>query len=97
MSTIRRWRSATWSTGEQAGITGAGEATLEALAKGNRDYKERFGHVFLVCATGKTAEEMLALLEERIDNPPENELRIAAGEQAKVTQLRLKKLLEELT
>lgn len=89
--------TATWSTGEQAGITGASEATLEALAKGNRDYKERFGHVFLVCATGKTAEEMLALLEERIDNPPENELRIAAGEQAKITQLRLKKLLEELT
>ncbi|MBM4357744.1 MAG: decarboxylase, partial [Deltaproteobacteria bacterium] len=79
-----------------AGVTGASEATLEALARGNREYKERFGHVFLVCATGKTADEMLALLEERIDNPPENELRIAAGEQAKITTLRLAKLLDEL-
>jgi allantoicase len=88
--------AAGWSANEQAGVVGASEATLEALAKGNREYKERFGHVFLVCATGKSADEMLSLLEERIDNPPENELRIAAGEQAKITKLRLVKLLEEL-
>lgn len=88
--------TASWSSGEQAGVTGASEATLEALARGNRNYKERFGHVFLVCATGKTADEMLGLLEERIDNPAPNELRIAAGEQAKITKLRLAKLLEEL-
>jgi len=88
--------TASWSAGEQAGVTGASDATLEALAKGNRAYQEQFGHVFLVCATGKTADEMLALLEERLHNPPENELRIAAGEQAKITKLRLAKLVDEL-
>lgn len=88
--------TATWSSNEQSGVAAASEATLEALARGNRAYKERFGHVFLVCATGKSADEMLALLEERIDNPPENELCIAAGEQAKISKLRLAKLLDEL-
>jgi 2-oxo-4-hydroxy-4-carboxy-5-ureidoimidazoline decarboxylase len=58
----------------------------------NRAYHERFGFVFLVCATGKSADEMLTLLRARIDNPPEIELRIAAGEQAKITRLRLEKL-----
>lgn len=74
---------------EQAGVAGASEATLQALAKGNRLYKSRFGFIFIVCASGKTAFEMLSLLEERIDNDPAAELRIAAGEQAKITALRL--------
>jgi len=81
--------TAAQSAREQAGVAGADDATLAALAKGNADYLARFGFIFLVCATGKTADEMLALLRERIDNEPANELRIAAGEQVKITRLRL--------
>ncbi len=84
--------TATWSTHEQAGVSAADEATLQALAEGNRLYEARFGYIFIVCATGLTAGEMLARLRERIDNEPAAELRIAAGEQAKITALRLAKL-----
>jgi 2-oxo-4-hydroxy-4-carboxy-5-ureidoimidazoline decarboxylase len=84
--------TASWSAGEQAGVAGASETTLQALAEGNRRYEARFGHIFIVCATGKTAAEMLALLDQRLGNEPEEELRIAAGEQEKITQLRLRKL-----
>lgn len=81
-----------WAAGEQSGVDSASEATLAALAEGNARYEDRFGHLFIVCATGKTADEMLALLESRIDNNPDEELRIAAAEQLKITLLRLKKL-----
>jgi len=81
-----------WSAGEQAGLAGAADAVLQALARVNRLYEEKFGYVFIICATGKTAGEMLALLEERLKNDPDKELLIAAGEQAKITQLRLRKL-----
>ncbi len=64
----------------------------QALAEGNREYERRFGHIYLVCATGKSAEEMLALLRTRLTNDPATELRVAAGEQAKITRLRLEKL-----
>jgi 2-oxo-4-hydroxy-4-carboxy-5-ureidoimidazoline decarboxylase len=84
--------TAAWAAGEQAGVTGAPEATLRALAEGNRAYEARFGHLFLVCASGKSAEEMLALLEQRLNNGPEEELLVAAGEQEKITRLRLEKL-----
>lgn len=84
-----------WSKNEQAGIGDADEATLLALRDGNARYHERFGHVFLVCATGKSAAEMLALLEARIDNTPEDELRIAKEEQRKITHIRLEKLGSE--
>jgi len=84
--------TAAWSAGEQAGLAGAPDVVLEALARGNRLYEEKFGYVFIICATGKTAGEMLALLEERLKNDPDKELLIAAGEQAKITQLRLRKL-----
>jgi allantoicase len=84
--------TADWSAGEQAGVAGADEAVIQALAEGNRAYETRFGHIFIVCATGLTADEMLRRLQERMDNSPENELRIAAGEQAKITKLRLAKL-----
>jgi 2-oxo-4-hydroxy-4-carboxy-5-ureidoimidazoline decarboxylase len=67
---------------------------LAALAEGNRAYEERFGYIFIVCATGKNADEMLALLRARMPNPPESEIRNAAGEQMKITRLRLEKLLE---
>jgi OHCU decarboxylase len=82
-----------WSEGEQAR---AGEAPLEtkaALAEGNRAYEEKFGFIFIVCATGKTAEEMLEILRGRMKNDAETELRVAAAEQWRITELRLKKLL----
>ena len=66
----------------------------ERLADANRDYEARFGYIFIVCATGKSAEEMLAILEGRLSNAPSDELRIAAAEQGKITRLRLAKLLD---
>ncbi|HEY4596643.1 MAG TPA: 2-oxo-4-hydroxy-4-carboxy-5-ureidoimidazoline decarboxylase, partial [Thermoanaerobaculia bacterium] len=79
-----------WSQQEQAGARGA---DAEALAEANREYESRFDHIFIVCATGKSAEEMLGLLRARLDNDPETELRVAAEEQRKITNLRLEKLL----
>jgi 2-oxo-4-hydroxy-4-carboxy-5-ureidoimidazoline decarboxylase len=77
---------------EQAGMNRVGEETRAALAQGNREYEARFGHVFLICATGKSATDMLGALRARFGNDPATELRIAAGEQAKITRLRLEKL-----
>lgn len=87
--------TADWSAGEQAGVAGASDDVIEALAEGNRSYEARFGHIFIVCASGLTAAEMLGRLKARFDNAPEAELRIAAGEQAKITALRLEKLADE--
>lgn len=84
--------TADWSASEQGGVALADDETLEALAAGNRVYHKRFGHIFIVCATGKTAPEMLDRLRARLDNEPAAELRIAAGEQARITALRLEKL-----
>jgi 2-oxo-4-hydroxy-4-carboxy-5-ureidoimidazoline decarboxylase len=84
--------TASWSTSEQAGAGSAERATLEALRDGNQAYLDRFGFIFIVCATGKTAAQMLELLRARLPNEPATELRIAAGEQAKITKLRLEKL-----
>ena len=83
-----------WASGEQAGVNAASKETIEALAEGNRLYKEKFGYIFIVCATGRTAEEMLSILQSRLLNKPEEEIKIAAVEQNKITKLRLKKLLE---
>jgi 2-oxo-4-hydroxy-4-carboxy-5-ureidoimidazoline decarboxylase len=82
-----------WAQGEQSGTASASEETLQGLADGNRDYEARFGYIFIVCATGKTADEMLALLRSRLGNAPEREIHVAAAEQAKITRLRLEKLL----
>jgi 2-oxo-4-hydroxy-4-carboxy-5-ureidoimidazoline decarboxylase len=84
--------TATWSAGEQSSVASADEATLVRLRDGNVRYREKFGFIFIVCATGKTAQEMLALLEARLPNARDEELRIAAGEQGKITRLRLGKL-----
>lgn len=84
-----------WAGQEQAGAARAPDAVIDALAAGNAEYEKRFNHIFIVCATGKSAEEMLALLRGRLGNRPEEELRVAAGEQAKITRLRLEKLLKE--
>lgn len=81
-----------WASGEQAGAATASEATLQALANGNTAYESRFGYIFIVCATGKAADEMLHLLQARLTNDPETELKIAAAEQTKITELRLRKL-----
>ena len=82
-----------WAAAEQGGVRGASEDLLEALAAGNRAYEDRFGFIFIVCASGKTADEMLALLRARLPNDPRDEIRIAAGEQARITRVRLEKLL----
>ena len=79
---------------EQQGLADASDGTLTALAQGNREYEARFGHVFLVFATGKSAGEMLDLLRQRLGNDPATELRVAAGEHARITRLRLERLLE---
>ena len=83
-----------WSSREQSGVQRVAANTLAALAEGNRAYESRFGHIFLVCATGRTSDELLALLRTRLHNAPEKELSIAAAEQQKITRLRLEKLLE---
>ena len=83
-----------WSQGEQAAVAAADEEVLDALARGNADYESRFGFIFIVCATGKSAREMLDLLRSRLGNPRELELKVAAGEQEKITRLRLEKLLD---
>lgn len=82
-----------WAAGEQAGAIGASEEVLAALAEGNKAYETRFGYIFIVCATGKSAAEMLALLHERMNHDREGELLAAAQEQAKITRIRLEKLL----
>lgn len=84
--------TADWSQSEQSGASTASEATLIALRQGNRAYRERFGYSFIVCASGKSATEMLALLEARLPHSESEELPIAAAEQAKITRLRLEKI-----
>ena len=77
---------------EQASINDLSEKTLQALAEGNRLYQQKFGYIFIVFATGKSAEEMLGLLHLRLNNNPEEEIKIAMEEQNKITQLRLQNL-----
>jgi OHCU decarboxylase len=86
----------TWSEQEQSGLQSAAHDTMQALAESNRAYEQTFGYIFIVCATGKSSEEMLAILRERLNNDPDKELRIAAHEQSLITQLRLRKLIESL-
>jgi 2-oxo-4-hydroxy-4-carboxy-5-ureidoimidazoline decarboxylase len=82
-----------WSSQEQKGMSAATSDTADAIAAMNHEYQERFGYIFIVCATGKSAAEMRDLLEQRLKNNPQEELRIAASEQMKITYLRLDKLL----
>lgn len=77
---------------EQAGVRTAPQTTLDELAQFNREYEARFGYIYIVCATGKSGDEMLALLRKRLDNDPDKELGIAAEEQRLITQLRLRKI-----
>lgn|SRR5687767_107964 len=86
-------QSKEWSGQEQSGMREANQDTIDSLAQLNREYEEKFGFIFIVCATGKSAGEMLEILRERLRNEPDAELPIAAAEQAKITEIRLKKLV----
>ena len=85
--------TAKWASGEQAAVQEASLQTLEQLAEGNKQYEEKFGYIFIVCATGKSADEMLHILQSRLPNDASKEIKIAAAEQAKITKIRLEKLL----
>ena len=82
-----------WSSEEQGGVASAPAATRARLDAANREYEARFGFIFIVCATGKGADEMLASVDERLTHSREHELRVAAEEQRKITRVRLAKLL----
>ncbi len=84
--------TAAWAANEQAAVQTAPDDLLRELALDNVRYEARFGYIFIVCATGKTAEEMLALLKERLTNDSREELKIAAAEQAKITRIRLERI-----
>jgi 5-hydroxyisourate hydrolase / 2-oxo-4-hydroxy-4-carboxy-5-ureidoimidazoline decarboxylase len=86
-----------WEGEEQWGARHADADALRRLAEGNGQYEARFGYIFIVCATGKSVDEMLEMLEARLKNDPHEELRIAAEEQRQITRLRLGKLLDEET
>jgi 2-oxo-4-hydroxy-4-carboxy-5-ureidoimidazoline decarboxylase len=83
------------SAREQAGVASAGDDVRAALAAGNRAYEDKFGYVYLVCASGRSADELLAILTERLDNDPETERRVMRNELAKINRLRLQRLLSE--
>ncbi|RYE94342.1 MAG: allantoicase [Myxococcales bacterium] len=85
--------TANWAAREQAGMDSASIELRDRMTRGNEAYEAKFGHIYLVCATGKTADELLALLEQRLQNDPATERKIAAAEQARITRLRLEKLL----
>jgi OHCU decarboxylase len=89
-------KSAEWSKGEQAGMDSADDRIKDELAEANRLYEEKFGYIFIVCATGKAAGEMLELCRERLGNRAKTELPIAAYEQRKITEIRLLKLITEV-
>jgi allantoicase len=89
----RSSKASRWSAGEQSTAQRASPGTLALLTAANRSYSEKFGYIFLICATGKTSDEILQALRKRLPNDPETELRIAAEEQQKITRLRLEKLI----
>jgi len=81
---------------EQAGVNDASHVTLDELARFNEEYEKKFGYIFIICATGKSAEEMLEIIRSRIGNEKENEILIAMKEQSKITQIRLNKIKNKL-
>lgn len=87
-------KSLNWSAGEQIAAAGPGDAAREALARGNAAYEAKFGRIFLLCATGRSTEEMLAILQMRLQNDAATELLEAAEQQRLITELRLRKWLE---
>jgi OHCU decarboxylase len=87
-------RSADWSRREQSGVGAAGEDVQAAIARGNAEYEDRFGHVFLISAAGHGAQEILADLRARLGNDPDTELRVAAEEHRRITRLRIERLMQ---
>jgi 2-oxo-4-hydroxy-4-carboxy-5-ureidoimidazoline decarboxylase len=85
------------SAREQAGVATAGDDIRAELAAKNREYEDRFGYVYLVCASGRTADELLAILTERLHNDPATERRVMRNELAKINRLRLQRLLSKET
>lgn len=83
------------SAREQAGVASADDAVRAELATRNAEYEDRFGYVYLVCASGKSADELLAILTERLENDPETERRVMRNELAKINRLRLERLLSD--
>jgi 2-oxo-4-hydroxy-4-carboxy-5-ureidoimidazoline decarboxylase len=88
-------KSAAWSAQEQQSVAAAGESVQAVLAQANREYERRFGRVFIVCATGRSAPEIVDILNRRLRNDDAAELREAAAEQRKITNIRLKKWLSQ--
>ena len=86
-------KSAEWSSQEQSGVGLSSEDIQERLRHANAEYEQRFGRIYIVCATGKSAEEMLAILDRRLSNDEVEELREAAEQQRQITQVRLRKWL----
>jgi 2-oxo-4-hydroxy-4-carboxy-5-ureidoimidazoline decarboxylase len=83
-----------WSRAEQYGVESASSSTADALARGNRDYEAKFGHVYLVCASGRSAEELLAILQQRLGNDAATERAVLRSELAQINRNRLARLLE---
>jgi 2-oxo-4-hydroxy-4-carboxy-5-ureidoimidazoline decarboxylase len=90
----QKFSSDQFAGNEQSSINKASEKSLQLLAEGNKQYVEKFGYIFIVCATGKSAEEMLSILAKRLQNAPHDEIKIAMEEQNKITKLRLEKLFD---
>jgi 2-oxo-4-hydroxy-4-carboxy-5-ureidoimidazoline decarboxylase len=82
-----------WSKGEQAGVAASSDQVLADLAEGNRAYEERFGHIYLVCAAGRSAPELVQILRERLKNAPDAERQVVRDELRKINELRLTRLI----
>ena len=89
------WSTHSLAANEQSSVEQANDNVLQELVQYNNDYKTKFGYIFIVCATGKTAAEMLKLIKTRINHQPDQEITIAAAEQAKIMSIRIDKLIEE--
>ena len=92
--TVQSQQEQSWSSQEQLAMQSASADIVAQLAAGNYEYEKKFGFIFIVCASGKSSDEMLAILNNRLDNDPRTELSEAAQEQRKITRLRLEKLLK---
>lgn len=86
--------TASWASAEQSGMNAASEQLIQNLSASNRAYEDKFGFIFIVCATGKSAADMFSLLQSRLPNERATEIQNAAAEQAKITAIRLRKLVE---
>jgi OHCU decarboxylase len=84
-----------WSRQEQSGSSALTRAVSQEVAGANKRYEDRFGYLFIICAAGKSMTDMLAILKERLDNDPREEIHIAAEQQRQITRLRLRKLMSQ--